>query len=463
MMGYVRSLHATGRPHRAQQGAATLVVVMVLFFIISLVAAYTSRNLIFEQRTSANQYRSTQALEAADAGLEWAVSMLNFGLIDTACVGLTALPGTSFRQRYLELDKTSGKYLPLLDASGAPLTAACVNTLAGWTCSCPGATGAPALTPPDATKVWPAFLVRFSPAGAVGAATVPTQPGAVRIEVVGCTRADLTASASERCLSFDSRGALNEGRVFASTLVALTGNPAGLPTAALTARGSVDVGGAALGAHNTAPSGLGITIHAGGAITPAGLDLRTAPGTPATTSFIENDPSFTTSLVPITGTSPFTTAERMFATVFNMRPETYRTQQAAVQLTCPTSGCTAAAVKSAIDLNPGRPLWLSGDLIGDSTGSIGSVDEPVAIVVNGNLQFTTGGVTIHGLVYTRTSTWAVSGTGQVRGAVVAEGDVGVTGTPTGAPTIVYDADVLRTLRYFSGTFVRVPGSWKDYP
>jgi hypothetical protein len=34
---------------------------MLLFFIISMVAAYTSRNLIFEQRTSANQYRSTQA------------------------------------------------------------------------------------------------------------------------------------------------------------------------------------------------------------------------------------------------------------------------------------------------------------------------------------------------------------------------------------------------------------------
>ncbi|MBK7062382.1 MAG: hypothetical protein IPH51_18705 [Rubrivivax sp.] len=34
---------------------------MVLFFIMSLVAAYTSRNLIFEQRTSANQLRSTQA------------------------------------------------------------------------------------------------------------------------------------------------------------------------------------------------------------------------------------------------------------------------------------------------------------------------------------------------------------------------------------------------------------------
>ena len=49
---------------RPTRGAATLIVVMLLFFIMSMVAAYTSRNLIFEQRTSANQYRSSQAFEA---------------------------------------------------------------------------------------------------------------------------------------------------------------------------------------------------------------------------------------------------------------------------------------------------------------------------------------------------------------------------------------------------------------
>ena len=52
---------------------------MLLFFIISLVAAYAGRNLIFEQKTSANQYRATQAFEAAEAGLEWALAMLNGG------------------------------------------------------------------------------------------------------------------------------------------------------------------------------------------------------------------------------------------------------------------------------------------------------------------------------------------------------------------------------------------------
>jgi Tfp pilus assembly protein PilX len=46
------------RPSHAQRGAATLLVVVVLFFILALVTAYASRNLIFEQRISANNQRS---------------------------------------------------------------------------------------------------------------------------------------------------------------------------------------------------------------------------------------------------------------------------------------------------------------------------------------------------------------------------------------------------------------------
>jgi Tfp pilus assembly protein PilX len=94
-----RASRCNGYP--PQRGAAALVVVMVLFFIVALVAAYTSRNLIFEQRTSANQYRSTQAFEAAEAGIDWALAMLNGGRIDAACRAHTDASTTddSFRQR----------------------------------------------------------------------------------------------------------------------------------------------------------------------------------------------------------------------------------------------------------------------------------------------------------------------------------------------------------------------------
>ena len=99
---------APRRAARPQRGAATLVVVMLLFFVVSLVAAYASRNLIFEQRTSANQYRSTQSFEAAEAGLEWAQAMLNSGRIDDDCLPTLDTSFGSFRERYLITNTTTG-------------------------------------------------------------------------------------------------------------------------------------------------------------------------------------------------------------------------------------------------------------------------------------------------------------------------------------------------------------------
>jgi len=444
-------------PHR-QRGAATLVVVMVLFFIISLVAAYTSRNLIFEQRTSTNQYRSTQALEVADAGQEWVLAMLNHGRITDTCGNSAALTDDSFRQRYLNVDATTGLITPRLTAGGADLTPTCVLTPAGWSCSCP-TDGAPALAVPAAAGVWPAFTVRFRAVDGLPATpTIPRQAGVVRVEVVACTVLDV--GAADACLSFNSRGTANEGRAQLVAVVALTGNPAGAPKAALTARGPVALGAtAAMVVANTLPSGLGITVHSGDSIDPVtGLTLKTAPGSPSDSSFIQNDTRFA---LPATG--PFSITDRMFASVFSIRPEAFRTQPAALQLTCPVSGCSAASVRTAISLNPWRPLWLTGNLNVDSAGDIGSATEPVVIVINGDLEFTTPGVTIYGVVYNRLlpagdTEWTTTGSGQVTGAVVAEGGVG----GAGAVTVAYDANVIRLIRFNNGSFVRVPSSWRDY-
>lgn len=463
-----------------QQGAATLIVVMVLFFIISLVAAYTNRSLIFEQRTSLNQYRSSQALEVADAGLEWAISQLNFERLESVtnqCFKNANLAGTppSFRERYLNINTTTGKITPRANPAGGgvELTPSCVWTGGtGWSCSCP-TTGAPVLTAPTAAGVWPAFRVRFRTVLGTGTPTVPQQPSAVWVDVVGCTRLDPTGSA-DPCLTFDGQGTLNEGRAVVSSIVTLAGNAAGLPQAALTVFGTVTAT-AALSVYNTQPSGSGITVHASGPVASAAassLVLRSSPGTPATTSWIEDDAKLNPPAAPPpTASAPLSTAftarERMFAMIFRMRPETFRTQQAAVEIPCP-AGCTAAVVRAALAANPGRPLWLTGTLSVDTAGPIGSAAEPALLVINGHLEFTGAGtgVNIYGLVYTRLPVpnpagligWATNGAGQINGAMVSEGDVSGTGTAT----IVYEPEVLNRLRYTVGSFVRVPGSWRDF-
>ncbi len=44
---------------QTQRGAAALVVTMLLLFAMVLVAAFANRHLVFEQRSAANQARST--------------------------------------------------------------------------------------------------------------------------------------------------------------------------------------------------------------------------------------------------------------------------------------------------------------------------------------------------------------------------------------------------------------------
>lgn len=441
----------SARPMQAhpqrQRGAAALIVVLLLFFIVSMVAAYTSRNLIFEQRTGANQYRSTQAMEAAQAGLEWAKAMLNTGRIDAACQPSTTVTDTTFRERYLLVD-ANGNFTARGTTGALPttiatqLTPTCVFNGTDWDCDCPS-NAAPTITPPTGTALAPAFRMRIG----VGAGAFV--PGTVRIEAVGCTRLN------NDCLAFSAPGALNEGRAMATELVALVGGLPSPPLAALTAGAAVNLAGATLQLSNAHAASGGATIQARSTVAVGSSVLSSLPGTPGDLSVIANDVS-----LPDGSTS--TGADGMFAGVFNLWPATHKQQPAAVVLGsasagCSAGGCSAAAVRDALALNPGRVLWIEGDLTVDSSGDIGSAAAPAMLVVEGDLVFTTA-ATIHGLVYLRTGTWATSGAGTVRGAVVAQ--AGVAGS--GSTSIIYDADVLRRLRLNNGSFVQVPGGWKDF-
>ncbi len=450
----MNSAHPMQAHPQRQRGAAALIVVLLLFFIVSMVAAYTSRNLIFEQRTGANQYRSTQAMEAAQAGLEWAKAMLNTGRIDAACQPSTAVTDTTFRERYLLVD-ANGNFTARGTTGALPttiatqLTPTCVFNGTDWDCDCPS-NAAPTITPPTGTALAPAFRVRIGrdfPTPPIPFAALV--PGSLRIEVVGCTRLN------DDCLAFSAPGALNEGRAMVTELVALVGGLPSPPLAALTAGAAVNLAGASLQLSNAHVASGGATIQARSTVAVGSSVLSSLPGTPGELSVIANDVS-----LPDGSTS--TGADGMFAGVFNLWPATHKQQPAAVVLGsasagCGAGGCSAAAVRDALALNPGRVLWVEGDLTVDSAGDIGSAAAPAVLVVEGDLMFTTA-ATIHGLVYLRTSTWATSGAGTVRGAVVAE--AGVAGS--GSTSIVYDADVLRRLRLNNGSFVQVPGGWKDF-
>jgi len=156
----------------SQHGSAALVVTLMLFLAMALAALGVNRHLMFEQRSSANQARATQAFEAAEAGLEWAQAQLN----SPQRIGIDCKPSadpdaSTFRDRMLSLDRSTGA----VGATGS--LPACVRTAGGWSCSCPAA-GAAVLSAPAGLAPAPAFALQFLPAATAGA---------VRVVASGCT------------------------------------------------------------------------------------------------------------------------------------------------------------------------------------------------------------------------------------------------------------------------------------
>ncbi len=426
-----RSAINLGTAARKQRGVATLMVVMALFFIISLVAAYASRNLIFEQRTSANQYRSTQAFEAAEAGVDWALAMLNAGRVDANCVPTADSTFDSFRARYLTADPVTGGFAPVTwDSSGigVALRASCVRDAAGWSCTCPS-TGVAALTVPTGAGTFPAFRLRFE---------LGTAPGLVRIVSVGCT------AASDGCLN-TGRGTAGDASSTVSALLALAPSMPTSPAAPLTVRGNLDVGAYPLHLANADAATNGITINAGGTVTAPNADLESVPGTPTGASIVDGDAS-------LAGL----TADRMFATFFGVARDTFKRQPSTVVVDC-TGGC-GTRLRDAVDRNPGRPVWINGDLDIDSDIVIGSADSPVLLVATGSINLSAPGARVVGIVYSQAADWASTGSGTIQGAAMAEGNL----TGSTAPAIVFDPAVVNRVRLNYGPLIRAPGGWKDF-
>lgn len=413
-------------PARQQRGAAALLVVVVLFFILALVTAYASRNLIFEQRISANNLRATQAFEAAEAGIEFSIAALGGGRVAGNCTDTSSTSNDTFRQRYLQnVDGTYG-----MSGAQAALRPTCMVLSNGTQCSCPTAGNDPDLAPQVGPV--PTFQVRFDTIGIA-------QPGVVRVYSRGCS------NVGAPCYGTTPADAQAE----VSVLLGLNSALATPPSAALTARGAVNLGGGAVGVSNADVPTAGITINSGGDVTnAANARLVGVAGTPGPSSMQANDPS----LNELDG-------NRMFVSLFGMDKATYRSQPAVVRVAC--NGACGQAIADAVSANPGRVVWVDGNATIDSNQVIGSPADPVLLLVRGNLTVSAS-LQMHGVLYLHANggtTWSTTaGSTTINGAVVAEDAL----TFVGAPTISFDPGVLRVIRLTQGSLVRIPGSWRDF-
>ena len=425
-------------PHRLaavaarQRGAAALVVTMLLFFAMVLVAVFVNRNLVFEQRASANQYRSTQAFEAAEAGLEWAQAQLNNpDRLDAACGPVSDAAATSFRARYLGYVKATSAFTPITWNNGgnvAALQPTCVRTDGGWACSCP-VNGAPVLSAPTGNNPAPAFTLQF---------TAGAKPGVVHVIATGCTRL------AGACLPGSTTNADATARVQVD--LALLGGLRTPPAATLTTRGAFDADAASLGVHNPDPDS-GIAIHAGGTVAAGMARLSTPAGASLGSAVIGND-----------GALAALSTDAFFATYFGLDKAGWRNQPGVAGIDC-SSGCTTALAAAIARAGNNPMVWIEGDLALAGPLTLGSPQRPVLLVVNGALRLD-GAVLLHGLAYGRSLGWNGStGSGAaVRGALISEAEY----RGNGAPELFYDAELLALLKGSSGSFVRVSGSWRDF-
>ncbi len=86
------------RMGHSQAGMATMTISLLMLLVVSILIFYTNKGIWLEQRSATNQYRAKQAQGAAEAGLEYVLSVLN------------STSGTPNRSTHLTIASTPGKY-----------------------------------------------------------------------------------------------------------------------------------------------------------------------------------------------------------------------------------------------------------------------------------------------------------------------------------------------------------------
>lgn len=397
-------------PATHQRGAATVLVMLGLLAVLALGMLFANRGLLLESRMSANQARSTIAFEAAEAGLAWALAQLDTPERSGRDCRPDAASTSSFRDRVLI---TSATGLVVRTApDGGPMRAACIRRAGAWACDCPleGAVTLPTSDDPD-----PASFVVELRAG--------EHPGLVRIVSQGRISGRAGARVEAMHALLPALGAA--------------------PAAALTARGTIDAGTASLA--NEDPLSAGLVLHAGGSIAASAARLTTTAGSSSDGTLAANDSALAA-----------TSVERQFVATFGLPREAWRRQAGVRSIDCSVD-CTGALESAAGAQGTHSMLWIEGDTRLAGPMTLGRPEQPVVLVVHGHLVFD-GPVTVHGLVHADGFTWQGAAGGALNGALVSSADIAL----SAGISARRDAAVLAALIRQAGTFVRVPGSWRDF-
>lgn len=428
---------------RRQRGASALIVTMLLLFTSSIVVFYLNRGLIFEQKISANQLRSTTAFELAEAGLEWATGMLNNPQDITTNCALLATTNISFRTKYIQTSGTTNV------ASTTTTFPGCKLNGTGLTCSCPNIAGGGAETVASlGAAALPGFTIAFADVG---------DPQAVRVTATGCTA---QAGACKPLTTTAATTGNSDAWAQVSAILKLRPLLRAAPSAALTCGASCAVGGAYT-IRNTEVASNGYVVNAGTTITSspyAASHYETIPGQPIQNALIAQD----TSLSAIASTDPTCTNSAMFRTYFGVPMAEYAASPQVRTISCNNSAnCRSqldtevAAGWKSFYFPPATGLQLSGNMTFGAPGAGNGIN----LVTAGDIDIT-GTVTVYGLLFSNSANVNDVGTGAatIYGAMITCAAY----NNNGSGVLSYDANALGGNGLRAGTMARVPGSWRDF-
>lgn len=411
----------------SQRGAAALMVTLLLFFVLTLVLAFANRHLVFEQRTATNQVRAAVAFEAAQAGVEWGLAMLNSKeRINSDCLPDNRSNATLWRELHLHYNASTH-----VQHSTVGLTAACLLDGKQWRCHCPSQ-GAAAVSLAQTDEPVPGFVVQL---------LETTTPGQVHLHAKGCQ------SAGPDCWDMNSEAPAGQAQTHQQVHLALVGGLRTPPAAPLTARGNIS--GQTLGAHHFDAASGGVALHAGGSIQITAPQFSSVAGSSASQAVAALD-------ADLSGLTP----DALFTAVWGMGQVRWVAQTSVEHLSCGHGVDCSAALLSAIAQRGNRLIWVAGDMLLDAGSNplpLGSLSQPVLLVVQGQLVLR-GAVQIVGAVYANELHWQqASSNAWLQGAAWSAGDV----LTTGAPQFVWNSAVLDRLRWNTGSWAALPGGWSD--
>lgn len=412
-----------------QHGAATLSTALAILIGITLVTMTTSKTVLVETQTAADNYRTTQAVAAANYAMDYGVSYFDNGGFDQ-----------------------------VIDASGTAVSGCTPDTDNGHDCIVDSIT-VPDLTSADSNQTTTA-TVAFN--NAVGTRCVPSGTASMKIALItatGFSDDGLASRTISQCVA---------------TLDLLKNDG---PKQPLVAQGNVALTGNARiinrYTNTTIWSGDDVSIGSSSAMETYIKDP--AAGTLTLTELLDTDDGNNTQLVsnrnlgngldiidndPSLGTL---IGLDFFKNFFNVdsRAQLKAMAAAAGQSYTAISDAVTSPVKSGL-------IWVEGNQ-SMSGGTIGSTTAPAIVIINGDFSIA-GGATINGVLYVA-GKYTISGTPQVIGSNVVEGTNLATGLQATAPIVSGNGTISLvfwegiesgTTNPMVGLTTAIGGSWRDW-